>query len=390
MSLIKHFIPLCGALTVALLPRLAAAQECGADNPCPEGFTCETGMTDVACPAIACAEGTDCMQPDCGPSEPYSYCTPKTCDPDGAADQCGANMVCFSYESGMCSGSAGAAPACPDGADCPMTDPAVEPMPAECTTTVESYCTYKYQLPCAEAVDCGEGFDCVAYEITTCSGGTAMGGGTEPSSGDAAPAPAPAEQMPTEPVVEECTTELSTEKYCQVIDVTCETDAECAEGWTCMDQGTAVSGCATTEPAPDAPAPTDPPAEGGSGSADPIAPTCEMPEPMPVEKKCAPPGYYYGFAADGVATSAEAGGVLGDGTMASGTPSDPSAPQEAPTVGAPGSNTNTDDVAANASNGGGETDTAAGCSVGSAPATGNTGFAGLLLGLAALAMRRRR
>src|SRR5262245_57291341 len=138
--LIKHFIPLCGTLAVTLLPRLAAAQECGADAPCPAGFECLTAMSDVACPAIACAEGQECMQPDCGPAEPYSYCSPKECDPAGAADQCGPDMVCYSYEYGMCSGSAGA-PACAPGEDCPAVEP-VDPVES-CTTTVQSNCTYK-------------------------------------------------------------------------------------------------------------------------------------------------------------------------------------------------------------------------------------------------------
>lgn len=415
--LINHFIPLCGTLTVALLPRLAAAQECGADAPCPDGFECIAGMTDVACPAIACAEGSECEQPACGTPEPYSYCSPKQCDPE-AANQCGSDMVCFSYESGMCSGSAGTAPACaPDDADCTDVKP-VEPEQVECTTTVESYCTYKYQLPCEAAADCGAGFECVPYEITSCAGsegtsmggdtpsaGGASGGGSDPgaaaasSGGDGAGAEAPAEDRAV-PIDPECTTELSEDKYCKVIDVTCETAAECEEGWTCEDMGVAVGGCTMTTPDDDtAPPPSTDPAEpapamdGGAAPAEgeALIAACDPAPMMEVEKKCAPPGYSYGYAYaadDGSVTTSAESGDLGMGTTGGEPPRDANGdplPVAPGGTAGPGTNTGT-----NANGTSSNTDTAAGCSVGHSPTHSSTGFAGLLLGLAAFALRRKR
>ncbi|HEX2878811.1 MAG TPA: hypothetical protein VHO25_04675 [Polyangiaceae bacterium] len=402
--LIKHFIPLCGALTVVLLPGLASAQECGADQPCPAGFECQTGVGDVACPAIACAEGEDCMQPDCGMPEPYSYCAPKQCDPDGAADQCGADMECFSYESGMCSGSAGTAPACAPGEDCPTADP-VEPEAPVCTTTVESYCTYKYNLPCEAAADCGAGFDCVPWEITSCAGSEpSMGGGEAAGTGGTSGSdPAPADgDAPVDdraaPIMDppDCTTELSEEKYCQVIDVTCETAADCEEGWTCEDMGVAVGGCTMTTPDSTDPPPSStepaPAMDGGAApaEAEALIAACEPAPMMAVEKKCAPPGYSYGYAyaaEDGsVTTSAESGGDSNMGGPLGG--SDPSVPPTPMAPGAPGTGNTSTGTNANATTT--NTDTGAGCSVGHSPSHSNAGFAGLLLGLAAFALRRKR
>jgi MYXO-CTERM domain-containing protein len=413
--LIKHFIPLCGALTVALLPGLASAQECGApDQDCPAGFECIMGTSDVACPAIACAEGSDCEQPACGMPEPYSYCSPKQCDPDGAADQCGADMVCFSYESGMCSGSAGAAPACAPDEECTAAEP-VEPADPVCTTTVESYCTYKYNLPCEAAADCGAGFDCVPYEITSCAGsepsmgggdaagtGGASGGGSAPADGDAPvdDRAAPMEPAPMDPP--DCTTELSEEKYCQVIDVTCETAADCEAGWTC-EQMYAYGGCTMTTPDSTDPAPngTEPAPAMGSEMAkaqQPLVVACDV-AMEPVEKKCAPPGYSYGYAyaaEDGsVTTSAESGGVDNAGNMGGplGGAEDPNAPPSPTAPGIPGTagpgNGNTS-TGTNANATTTNTDSGAGCSVGHSPSHSNAGFAGLLLGLAAFALRRKR
>jgi hypothetical protein len=407
--LLTHLVPLCGALTVALMPRLASAQtqECDAANPCPTGFECITGSDDRACPAVDCAEGEECLQPECTGGYTYAYCAPKACDPNGAADQCGDDMVCFSYESGSCS-SGGAAP-CAEGADCPMVDP-VEP---ECTTTVESYCTFKYVPPCEEAIDCGEGFECVQYEIMSCPGSAGgdtpvSGTGGASSGGDMAGAPAPAQDagasdpVPPEleaPVDNGCTTELSAEKYCKAIEVTCETDAECLDGWTCVDVGgTAVGGCAITDPADPPPTNGTEPSAGGSaamaevdGGAAKVPPveTCVVPEPMPMPKMCTPPGYQYGYGG-GVAGSDNDGSATGGmGDENSGGIPDLDLPNENG-VGTTGEG----DPSVSASGGDQNTDSGGGCSLaaplGSAPVQGGAALIGLVLGLVSLGLRRKR
>jgi MYXO-CTERM domain-containing protein len=319
-------------------------------------------------------------------------------------------MVCNSYESGYCNGtSAGMAPACEPGKECPEPAP-VDPT-TMCETTVESYCTYKYQLPCMEAADCGAGFECVPYDIVSCggsagmetppssgTGGASSGGGSDPGAAAASGDIAPMEPAPAEPPAD-CTTTPSEEKYCKVIDVTCTADSDCEAGWTCEDMAVAMGGCATTDPAT-RPAGDPAPAMDVDGGAAPaegealIAPCDPVPE-MATEKKCAPPGYSYGYAyaaADGtVTTSAESGG-----STAGGEPPVAMDPGAAPVPGAPGSNMgsttggSTTSTGTNANGVSQGNDSGAGCSVSSSPAGGNIGFAGLLFGLAAFAARRKR
>jgi len=383
--LTHHYFALGALLGLSLLPRLAVAQECSDANSCPDGFTCETS-TSADCPAIACAPNTDCVQPDCTPQS-YSYCTANECDPDGAAAECGADMVCYTRPATqVCSTSGGMA--CPDGQMCPEPEPA-EP---DCTTVpAESYCTYKYSLPCTEAADCGDGFDCVASEMVTCAGSapTGMGGGTDPSMGTAtAVVDAGVVGLDTgAPVMGECTTTFSDLKYCQVIEVMCETDADCTiESWTCQDLGGVTAGCAVTDP----PMMVDPSAgSGGAASSDPSRPApavdggaptpyddCTM-EPVAVIKQCMPAGYVYFAATGGVARD-------DSGSVTLGAPESPT-----PTGGTPQMGSGPGDVNSNAESGSGSSDSG-GCSFGRTPASGAAGFMGLLLGLATMVARRRK
>jgi MYXO-CTERM domain-containing protein len=208
----------------------------------------------------------------------------------------------------------------------------------------------------------------------------------------------------TEPdtMTDTCRVEVSEEKYCKLIEVSCEVDADCADGWSCVEVGGSSAGCATTDPgsAPSAgtemmsaggassggdekAAPMEATAgAGGEGSGD--APEMVGCEPQPVEviKQCMPPGYEY----VGVYYASDAGGSLGLPTSAGGLGSsesaaDPSAPQA-------GADDNGGDVAANSAGGDSE-DSSSGCSFGGGAPSSPLGFAGLLLGLAALVARRK-
>jgi MYXO-CTERM domain-containing protein len=255
----------------------------------------------------------------------------------------------------------------------------------------ESYCAYKYSLPCTEDADCGEGFDCAAQEMVSCpgSGPVGMGGGTDPGMGtamtavDAGAVDAGAEA----PMMGDCTTTLSDVKYCRVIAVMCETDADCTiDGWTCQDIGGVSAGCAVTEP----PTMVDPPSgSGGATSTDPTRPApaidggaptpyddCAM-DPIPVIKQCMPAGYGYFASAGGVSMDDSGGVTLG-------TPEAPNTSGGTPQTGG-----NPGDVNSGAESSSGSSDSG-GCSFSGTPTSGFAGFAGMFLGLAALVARRRR
>jgi MYXO-CTERM domain-containing protein len=82
-------------------------------------------------------------------------------------------------------------------------------------------------LPCQEAADCGEGFECKAEEICQCSGGGSAG---VPPSDGAGGAPEPEPVPPQEP---SCSCVPGDSNYCAIIEQVCATDAECPAGWTC-------------------------------------------------------------------------------------------------------------------------------------------------------------
>lgn len=416
-KLSPHSFTLAAALGLMLAPSLASAQECDADGTCPDGFVCKTGMTE-ACPAIACAPDSDCEQPACTPEE-YSYCEPAECDPEAAENPCGEGMVCYTREAEeVCSTSD---VACAPEQDCTAVEPTTD-----CETIpAESRCVFKFMLPCTEAADCGEGFECAHQEYGVCEGGSSSGGagdsagsaGGAESGGSADIVPVPPEMqsgsaesevdggapaMDPEPTMDGCRVEVSEEMYCKLIEVNCDVDADCADGWTCVEVGGSSAGCATTDPgsAPN-PAPSMMPGSGGASSdgdakAAPMEATagaggessgdapdmmgCE-PQPVEVIKQCMPPGYEYVSSY----YASDAGGSLGlppsaGGLGSSESSADPSVPQA-------DSNGNGSDVSANSAGGDSEA-SSSGCSFGGTPSS-PLGFAGLLLGLAALVARRK-
>ena len=223
-----------------------SANDCTSDAECPDGYAC-IQETVEAC--YDCEAGTEC--PPCM-SESFSYCEPPPPEQCGSDADCAEGDICVSYVFESCSGSTspGVAPACdPDDETC--ADPAPvepeEPVNSECTTESESYCVPPYVAPCEADLDCGPGFTCETIEICECS--VSVGGGTT-SSGE------PGSEVPAEEP--DCTCAPSDEAFCKLIEVTCDTDAECADGLLCVEappQPMPAIACAPDTECPDLVAP---------------------------------------------------------------------------------------------------------------------------------------
>jgi len=359
----------------------AAAQDCTADSDCAKSYTCEVVATSGC--GYACPEGADPCEPPpdfmCDTME-YKACQPGPCTSDA---DCEDGMVCWEQDSYDCPPATQAD--CPPGSDCPT------PKPVDCTPTKLSTCVPKYVPPCTEDADCGDGFKCVEQQSVSCSGGSAtpaMGGGSSPSDPAAAGAPAP---EPTPPVEPQCTSTPSGAFYCEAQQVACETDSDCATGWSCGDNPSRpVCSGTSTEPAPAPGAPQD-------AGVDAVPPPAPAPEPLPPDcgvdtsvpaRVCIPPfsdiGYYGGSLAQ--ASGAAEGGVARDATGAP-VPA-PTAPDGADMQAASDTNTTT-----GSSESGSQPKASSGglCSVG-APGAGSAGAGSMLglLGLSLLAVRRRR
>jgi hypothetical protein len=231
------------ALAVPLLLSLPAqAQVACGTTTCPQGFVCQT--IPGACPAILC-EGPDCKP--CTPTDSY-VCVAAPC----AADtDCGPNMVCNARDQLSCSG-AGVAPACPRGETCDAAAVPVEP--PTCTTTTVSECTYRWQLPCQADSDCGSGFTCKERQVCTCSGSSAAVG----RAGSVAVPPADVVGTGGAPsTTEQCSCQPSGSKGCDLVQVACTLDADCATGWTCQENLNGV--CSTDSTGGTLCTPADPP-----------------------------------------------------------------------------------------------------------------------------------
>jgi len=318
--------------------RAAIGDACEVDADCGAGLACEiVGGTGCACPS-----GGECEPCE---SEDIKACVPGPCATDA---DCGAGLVCVTFEVPCANVST---PDCPPGVDCGSAEDD-EARGCEDGPETASICAPRWVLPCEAAADCGAGFTCEPIEICECSGGggtptdpgvPASGGGSDSSgsSGSSDDDEGGARMPPPE---EDCTCAPGDSNQCRPIEVACDDDADCAEGWSC-DRAPVATTCAVPE-------------GGDAGSCD------ERPaEPGP--GVCQPAGWYGGGGRDddfGVPTDAQEVAHAGDG---GGVPNGPEVDE--------------DGVGGNA------TTPSSGC--GGAPASSALALA--LAGLA-LALRRRR
>ena len=280
--------------TLVAAPAFAQSMEgeCSADADCPMDYTCEEIGAYACASPPPCAEGDEeCMQEEVEPCESgvIMVCVappPEQCDPD-AADACGEGLECVTYTYEQCSGGrpdvAVSCSVTPDGEEeCEESpgsgEPAEEP---SCITESESYCVPQYFAPCEEDLDCGAGFRCVD-EPAPCYETCSAGGGVDGAD--------------MEPSCEETCEDSSGRKYCELIEVECSSDADCAEGLGCVtfEEAYATPDCAE-------PLPVDEDVDGGSGSGedpddggepdDEPVDHCGDSEPVEVESKsyCVPP-----------------------------------------------------------------------------------------------------
>jgi hypothetical protein len=359
---------LAGLFWLSAVGSAAAAEPCG-DTSCPKGYACEE--VPAACPAIACAPGSDC--PPCDAT--VLACVPEPCSSDA---DCETDMVCLKQTQQECSGEA--APACPPGATCDLPAPA----PAECNTVESSQCVPRWSLPCATAASCGDGFSCVERESCSCpgspgssgggssgSGGASSGGSTPPSRPGTEPAP-PADPVPPSdpgnsgsdddkapepaevppsgaaaPLPPDCTCEPSGVKACVLNEVACDADSDCPSGWTCGDNPEGVCWASS---------------DGSMG--------CEPGDPP---KLCLPP--YTNLGGGGYPARGEDSGGSGSPTTPD-EPSSPGTPTTTPTPNPlpPGIDEEKGDDASS-----GDAESGRGCSIaaGPTPGSGAPGLAAL-------------
>jgi MYXO-CTERM domain-containing protein len=264
MSLRKSFCTVAAAAAVLAIATTASAQTCTQDKDCPQGFTCQSTVVNVAEPD--CKPGTECVRPDgSATTTVVMSCEPKMCA--GDAD-CGAGMVCYAQTSTACSGGA-TAPACAPNTPCDAGAPVK--MEEMCTTTTRKICAFQWQLPCNADSDCGAGFTCKPNVSGVCSGGgsAGSGGGTGGSAGGGSvPQPPPSDAGAFAPPM--CMTTTSYPGYCAPKVTTCTADSDCPANWKC-------------ETSPETPV------SSGPGTGAPIAPPAPDAGTAPATKTCVSP-----------------------------------------------------------------------------------------------------
>lgn len=243
-----------------LLPATAFAEsECQSDADCPDGSYCVMAPS-VGCDCPPCEPDTEC--PDCNcpePTDPEGFCEEIDLDFDsivaGECDtdaDCPLDFVCQEvtipcYDMPTC---ACACEPCPDGdPDCEAKcDDCECPEPEPCEEEDLNMCVFS-PTECVSDDDCGEGFECFPIEECSGSGSTGCVCGSCvcadcPEGEECPPCDCPEEPIcecddESEPDFEESCITLAS--ICFPKEVPCETDADCAEDFLCVDIGTSTS-----------------------------------------------------------------------------------------------------------------------------------------------------
>lgn len=222
---------LAAALAVPLFSDVsdARAQDCQVDSDCGGGYRCATMESTVcnACPppdgwgrdggvpsgdgGVPSGDGGFLPWPPfecdagCTPYT-YRYCTRANCAADS---DCPDDMVCHTDTWSECTFGCK-----PDSDNCEADGG------FSCSDHTESTCNERYNLPCADDTSCGAGFDCNRNPYTFCTGGGGIvfgdGGFTILDGGS------------------NCTTETPEAGYCNLLELPCDTTADCPAALTCQ------------------------------------------------------------------------------------------------------------------------------------------------------------
>lgn len=225
------FVVAAAATAPLFVSASASALDCTMDSDCPEGEVCLA---------------TPCAAPDCDPSDPACEMPecPSICSQASVTgipeEGCTTNADCGEgFECIVESGEACSSAPCAPGEACDE-EPVCEPYEY-------SYCAYDLQ-ECATDTDCTDGFVCYSYSYESC-----VGNDLPCASEGECPEPEPA------------VCETIEEAYCVPPYVApCEVDADCGDGFACVEaQSCGCGGSGGTD------APPVPGEDGGSsGSSD--------------------------------------------------------------------------------------------------------------------------
>ncbi len=242
--------PACDPADPACLPVDCGPGVCIADQPPEQACTSDADCADDQfCAIFPCVAPCDPDDPTCEPVEcdGGGVCVDDTAPPSCESDaDCEGGDVCMTSTVESCS-SAGCA--CPnDGDNDPANDPPCDcdlPTEPDCTTENYAFCGPRWLDECVADDDCGPGFVCEIADACACS---IDSDGNESC---------------------ECADTAIAEGSCNLVRVECTDDADCSDGFLCVDESRGAP----------------------CGAEDNGDSTCEAPAPT---KVCAPPGYDLG------------------------------------------------------------------------------------------------